>query len=40
MRQAILNETFTTLKKIIFICPDTDLNLEQLKKNFDNTFMN
>ncbi|ELP89493.1 hypothetical protein EIN_391480 [Entamoeba invadens IP1] len=40
VRQAILYDGYTSLQKIVFICPDTDLNLKQLKDNFDSTFLN
>ncbi|EDR22039.1 hypothetical protein EDI_201550 [Entamoeba dispar SAW760] len=40
VRQAILYDGYTSLRKIVFICPDTDLNLLQLKTNFDESFLN
>ncbi|KAL7721770.1 Uncharacterized protein QTN25_001085 [Entamoeba marina] len=39
VRQAILNDGDTSLQRIVFICPDTDLNLQQLKQSFDKTFV-
>ena len=36
VKQAILNDSFLTLEKIVFICTDTDLSLTKLRTCFED----